>query len=152
MPVMNGLETTSVILKNSPSTKIIAWTIFDSEEYIVAMIKLGVKSFLNKNNDEELFKAIRIVHSGGVYLPDQIAMKIKSFLEKQHVEPCPLNLSDFERILVKVICKGFSSSKIGELIGKSPRKIEDYRNSLYDKFQVINKEQFIVKATKWDLV
>lgn len=153
MPVMDGLEATKIILQNDPSSKIIAWTIFEDEEHVVAMTRLGVKSFLGKNDMDEVFKAIRIVNKGGVYLPDKIAEILKGYLEKEsNAEPCLVSLSKFEEALIKAICNGYSSSKIGDLIGKSPRTIEDYRNNLYEKFQVSNKEQFIVKATKWKLI
>jgi two-component system nitrate/nitrite response regulator NarL len=153
MPVMDGIEATKIILQNDPSSKIIAWTIFEDEEHVVAMSKLGVKSFLGKNDIDEVFKAIRIVNKGGVYLPDKIAQLLRNYLEKENdAEPCPLSLSKLELTLIKAICNGYSSSKIGDLIGKSHRTIEDYRNNLYEKFQVSNKEQFIVKATKWGLI
>jgi DNA-binding NarL/FixJ family response regulator len=118
MPLMNGIEATRAILKNNPLIKIIAWTIFEDEESVVTMSKLGVKSFLGKKNEEELFKAIRIVHGGGFYIPDQIAEILRKYLERDFAEPCPLNLSGFELTLVKAICKGYSSNDIGKLIGK----------------------------------
>jgi two-component system nitrate/nitrite response regulator NarL len=153
MPVMDGIEATRIILQNDPTYKIIAWTIFEDAEHVVAMSRLGVKSFLGKNDIDEVVKAIRIVNNGGVYLPDKIAEILREYLEKEsNTEPCPVTLSKLEQTLVKAICRGYSSTKIGELIGKSPRTIEDYRSSLYEKFQADNKEQFIVKATKWGLI
>ncbi|MBX2968286.1 MAG: response regulator transcription factor [Cyclobacteriaceae bacterium] len=153
MPVMDGIEATRIILEDDPSSKIIAWTIFEDEEHVVAMSRLGVKSFLGKNDLSEVFKAIRIVNEGGVYLPDKIGKILREYLDKESdAEICPISLSKLEETLVKAICNGYSSSKIGDLIGKSPRTIEDYRNRLYEKFQVCNKEQFIVKATKWKLI
>lgn len=153
MPVMNGVEASRLILKDDPTAKIIAWTIFEDEEHLITMSRLGVKSYLGKSNYDEILKAIRIVNSGGVYLPDKFAGILSSYLEKESSKKnCPIKLSPFEYSLVKAIGKGYSSTEIGNLIGKSHRTVEDYRNDLYKKFNVNNKEELIIKATMWNML
>lgn len=149
MPIMNGIEATEQILKINPLAKVIAWTIFDDEDKIVTMSTLGVKSFVLKKDEKEIIRAIKIVHEGGTYLPDKIAGILRRYLERGDQEETNfIELSELEKSLLRLICSGYSSTRIGELLGKSARTIEDYRNNLYQKFQVKNKEQLIVKVTK----
>lgn len=152
MPVMNGVDTAKALLDTNHLSRIIVWTMFEDECHFIKMTKIGVKSFLGKNDLELLPKTIRVVYGGGVYYPDRIAYILKTYLERETVVQCPLKLSSFEIVMVRAICKGYSSNKIGSLINKSHRTVEDYRSDLYRRFEVTNKEQFVVFATKWGLV
>jgi len=50
------------------------------------------------------------------------------------------------------ICRGLSSNDLAKDIHKSPRTVDDYRKSLYIKFEVHNKEQLIAKAVALKIV
>jgi DNA-binding NarL/FixJ family response regulator len=153
MPVMNGIEAADYIKKLHPNLKIIAYSQYDQVENIIEMNIHGVKSFIGKeDNIEELFKAIRIVHDGGVYMTTKSAQIIQNYLKRATVETkCPYELTELEIQLLKGICNGLSSTELAELIHKSPRTIEKYRIELYKKFNVTNKEQLIAKVSKWSL-
>lgn len=62
------------------------------------------------------------------------------------------DLNDRERILLELICEGYSSKDIGLIMFRSPRTIEDYRSKLYEKFDVKNKAELITYAHKNDLL
>lgn len=153
MPVMNGIEATDYIKKLYPDQKIIAFSQYDQEENIIEMNIHGVKSFIGKGDDiEELFKAIRIVHDGGIYMTTRSAQIVQNYLKRATAETkCPYELTEQESKLLKGICQGLSSTELAELIHKSPRTVEKYRLDLYKKFNVTNKEQLISKVSKWCL-
>ena len=68
MPIMNGLETTKKAIELMPDVKIMAYTMFESEEYFIKMVELGAKGFLLKSMGiNELEKAINIINNGGEY-------------------------------------------------------------------------------------
>lgn len=148
MPVMNGIEATKIIIHKYPNLKIIAFTEFDFEHNVVEMNKAGVKSFVAKSQAAELVRAIEIVSDGGVYFPDEVAEILQRYLNK--TMPLPegimVTLNEFERQLLFAIAKGKSSTQIGHQLSRSARTIEDYRQKLYLKFGVKNKEELIVKA------
>jgi DNA-binding NarL/FixJ family response regulator len=153
MPVMDGFEAATTIHKRYPQIKIIAFTQFYIEYNIIEMSRIGIKSFVDKGESSEVLKAIRTVVNGGVYYSDKIARVITNYFNRVsalHIE-CPVKLTGTEITILQCICKGFSSTQIGDLICKSPRTVEKYRNELYQKFNVANKEQLIVEISKWDL-
>lgn len=153
MPEMDGIQTSIKSIQMYPWIKIIALSQYDMETNIVEMNICGVKSFIGKGDDPtELFKAIRIVHSGGVYMTDKSAEIIQRYLCKA-ITPsrnCPV-VTDQEKSLIKDIARGLSSVQIGKKISKSHRTIEDMREKLYHKFGVANKEQFILQIAKMNL-
>jgi DNA-binding NarL/FixJ family response regulator len=154
MPEMDGIEATIHVKELYPKIKIIALSQYDQEANIVEMNRLGVKSFIGKTDDtDELLKAIRIVSSGGVYMTSRSAAIVQKYLHQPIAKKtCPVNVNDLELSLLKYFCKGLSSTAIGDILHKSPRTVEKYRNDLYQKFQVHSKEELIVLVTKRGLV
>jgi len=53
MPLMNGIDATELALKEYPSLKVIALTMFNDDDYIQNMMDVGVKGFLIKNINKE---------------------------------------------------------------------------------------------------
>lgn len=78
VPKLNGIEAAKVIHSKFHTIKVIALTEFDFEENIIAMSKAGVKSFLSKNEVNELARVIKIVHEGGVYYPDEVGSIVQT--------------------------------------------------------------------------
>jgi two-component system nitrate/nitrite response regulator NarL len=150
MPIMNGIEATDKIKKLYPYLKIIAYSQYDIEANISQMYIHGVESFIGKEDDpEELFKAIRIVHSGGVYLTEKASKIIRHSLElTKKLEP-NVSLTETEKAIIDLILDGLTSRQIGEVINKSHRTVEDIRERLYGKLNVKNKEQLIALVSKW---
>lgn len=154
MPVMDGVES-SILIKNLyPEIKIIALSHCDSESSIIKMNINGAKSFINKNAEsKELFKVIRIVSEGGVYLTDSSANIIRNYLRRvSRYDTGHVNLNEQEKILLEGICKGLSSTDLGKVINKSHRTVEKYREELYKKLNVKDKKQLIHKAYHSSLI
>lgn len=157
MPLMNGIEASLILSQLYPSIKIIAFSQYDQEENIIEMNIHGIKSFIGKDDEsEELFKAIRIVYSGGVYMTDRAAKIVQKYLSRivgvQHSKVNLPAISESERKLLKDIVNGLSSSEIGKTMGKSHRTVEDMREKIYRKFNVDNKEQLIAIVARHNLV
>lgn len=157
MPLMDGIEASLMLRHKYPSIKIIAYSLYDQEENIIEMNIHGVKSFIGKEDDhEELFKAIRIVYSGGVYMTDRSAAIVQKYLSRNANEKHPQvslpEINELERKLIKDIVKGLSSTEIAKAIGKSSRTVEDMREKIYRKFNVEKKEQLIALVSKYNLV
>jgi DNA-binding NarL/FixJ family response regulator len=151
MPKMNGIEAADRIKEEYPKIKIIAFSQYDQEENIVEMTIHGVKSFIGKEDDpEELFKAIRIVHDGGIYMTDKAASIVQRYLVgRQNSKKEMLSvLNELEKAVLKLIMEGLTSKEIGGCVNRSHRTIEDIRKRVYDKLNVGNKEQLISLLSK----
>ncbi len=78
MPVMNGVEATRLIAKNTAARPMILTT-FDDDEYIHDAIAHGAKGYLLKNNDPERIRdAIRTIYYGHSVLQDTVLEKLTS--------------------------------------------------------------------------
>lgn len=152
MPEMDGMVATNKAMELHPGLKIIAYSQYPTERDVIDMNMRGVKSVIGKGeHPNELIKAIRIIHSGGVYMTDMAAAIVQKYLNRNQIS-CPVRVNEFELNLLKNICQGLSSTQIAGIICKSPRTVEKYREDLYRKFEVNSKEGLISFAVKWELV
>ena len=152
MPEMGGVEATINVKKLYPEQKIIAYSLYNFEVNIIEMYSLGVKSFIGKDDKpDELVRAIRTVHSGGAYMTNYCAEIIQRNLSYSCPTGNSISLTEFELNLLRAICKGDSSTKIGNSLCLSPRTIEEHRTNLYKKFGVSTKEELLREVYKQNL-
>lgn len=149
MPEMGGVEATIKVKKLYPEQKIIAYSIYNFEANIIEMYAHGVKSFIGKDDKpDELVRAIRTVHSGGAYMTNYCGDIIQRNLSYLNPTKHSINLTEYELNLLRAICKGDSSTKIGSSLSLSSRTIEEHRTNLYKKFGVRTKEELISIAIR----
>ena len=153
MPEMDGMEASLLVKEHFPQIKIIILSQYNLEENIVNLYKHGVKSFIGKDdNPTELIKAIRTVFNGGFYMTDRVGEIIQRHLSAAPPVAGMTILTKEEKILLTQLCKGHSSTEIGNMIFKSPRTVEKHREDLYKKFGVSSKEELILLTSKQGLI
>ena len=84
MPKLNGLEATRQIKQKHPSIKVLILTMHETDQYLSAMLEVGVSGYLVKTTtSRELISAIKAVHQGDVYLYPSIArMLVGDYLQR----------------------------------------------------------------------
>src|SRR6185503_4293013 len=69
MPVMNGFEAMSRILKDLPGTRVVILSMYEDEEFVWRTLRLGASGYVAKSAAvAELEAALRAVDSGEVYI------------------------------------------------------------------------------------
>lgn len=78
MPVLDGVGALAEIMVQRPNTKVIVFTVFDTDERILAAVKGGAQGYLLKGDAPraEIFRAVRTVHNGGALLQPLVAGKL----------------------------------------------------------------------------
>jgi len=78
MPLLNGLQATSQILKAFPSTKILILSAHSDDVYIEEAAKSGAMGYLIKHCSAELVcDAIRAVHQGKTYFSPSVRNHVR---------------------------------------------------------------------------
>lgn len=158
MPVMNGFETTCVIVKQYPKVKIITLTMFNEKSLINKMIDAGVSGYLLKSvGKEELYRAINQVNEGKQYLSTDIALSIakpeyKDIMSKQNaITPItPLSVREIE--ILKFIAQGLSNTEISKKLFISSRTVDNHRTNIMKKLDVHNIAGIIRYAIQNNIV
>jgi len=145
MPIMNGMETMRWIKDNQPNQKVIALSVNDDEQVVVKMIKSGVKGYLLKDCDPDYFKeALQVVDAGGYFYSDKISKHIfKSVLKN---ETDVFNQKELE--FIKHACSDFTYKEISLIMNASPKTIDNYRESVFDKLKIKSRVALAIYAVK----
>ena len=154
MPDIDGYETAKWIYKNFPQVKILALSMFSDENTIIRMLRLGAKGYIMKNAEpEELKEALDSVLKKDFYLSEYISGKIISGLHKDMDAPeAPIVLSDKEKEFLQLVCSEFTYKDIATKMYVSPRTVDDYRNSLFEKLKVKTRVGLVLYAIRNGLV
>lgn len=151
MPVLDGIKATEEALKINPNLKIIILTLFGEEEYLYTMIEKGISGFMLKNTSiSELEKAIQMVSDGHQYFsPEVSGMLAKKIKDNLLVN---LRLTSKEKEVLRLLCKGYSSSEMAKELFLSKRTVEGYRARLLQKTEQSNTLNLVIYALKHKLV
>jgi DNA-binding NarL/FixJ family response regulator len=153
---LNGLEATRKIKKLFPHTKVLVLTMYDNEEWIFQILKVGASGYLIKDSAmTELTSAIRAVHQGDSYLSPSISKKvIDEYIRKAEMgEKSGLEnlLSGREREILQLIAEGHSVPQIASLLCISKKTVEAHKNHIMDKLNIRDKVGLIKYAIRTGL-
>ncbi len=157
MPGISGIETTQKALEINPNLKIVALSMYGDEEHLQAMLDAGAKGFLLKNaSKEDLERAIISVMNNRNYFSEELVSLLASLYISQKqlkdYEKEKPKFSERELEILELICKGYTSVEIGEMLGLSNRTVDGHRASMMEKIGAKNTVQLVIYAIKNKLV
>lgn len=164
MPIMDGVEATSILKVRSPQTSIIILTTFDDDEYVLNAIRNGASGYLLKSAAmDELAKAIRTVYEGGSLMTPEIATKaFRMFSEiaknneksrnnnKASLE-FPINLNKTELEIITQIGKGLSNKEIAKVLDLKEGTVRNYISDILQKTGLRDRTQVAIFAVRHNL-
>ncbi len=147
MPVMNGVETMDWLMKNHPSIPVLVLSMQDDSNLILEMIKKGVKGYLLKDITPSLLKkALDDTLNFGFYHTEKVTKALISSLHqgKQHI----FEIKDKEMVFLKLACTEKTYKEIADQMHLSPKTIDGYRESLFEKLEVKSRVGLVLYAIK----
>jgi DNA-binding NarL/FixJ family response regulator len=122
----------------------------DDDDSIIKMIRAGAKGYLHKNvHPAELEKALTVLISKGMYYPDWAAYRVfASIAGGDKAAHNDVILSDKEKEFLQYACTELTYKEIGEKMFCSPRTVESYRDSLFEKLNVKTRVALALFAVK----
>ncbi len=132
MNPMDGIDTTKLIQKKFPTTKVIALSMYEDERRVVGMLEQGAAGYLLKNADsEEIELAIKEVMRGGQYFSKEVSGVLVKHLNqmKEVSDETPFHKERIREIIF-LISHEFTSAEIGDAISISERTVDDYRKDI----------------------
>lgn len=153
MPEMNGFDTAMMIKKKHPAIRILVLSMFDEEDSIIKMIKIGVNGYILKDAEpNELIDALNEIRSKGYYYSDLVSNTMASMIKvgKEKVESVKLN--DREIKFLELICTEATYKEIADTMNVSLRTVDGYREALFEKLNVKNRVGLVIYAIKNGIV
>ena len=137
LPRMSGFEASRLLLMQRPHTRVIMLTVYDNREYVIEALRIGAAGYLMKNcQSEELVKAIRCVHQGELFFPQEVS-RIVTARSTDHLPGAEqAELSHREREVVGFIAEGLSNRRIADRLGLGVRTVESHRENIMKKLKI----------------
>lgn len=157
MPRVGGIEAIREIKKKWPKMKVLALTVNDSEEYVLAALQAGAEGYILKNSTRtELVQAIQNVLAGKRVLSPSISEKvIEGYLigKKAGSIHAPWDtLTTREREVLKMIGEGNKSKEIADYLCISLHTVEKHRSNLMEKLNLHSVSALVSYAIEKGLV
>jgi len=157
MPVMDGYSTAMVIKNRFPQVKVLALSMYDSENSIIRMLRSGARGYILKDSDPgELQQALLDVQQKGYYHSEMITSRLIRLVndldnpEGQLQQMIHLNEREIE--FLKLSCTELTYKEIADRMGVSPRTVDGYRDMLFEKLPVKTRVGLVLYAIRSGLV
>ncbi len=145
MPVMNGMETMEWLHNHHPEVKVLALSMDDNEETIIKMLRKGARGYLLKDIHPEVFhNAMSEVINKGFYYSERVTNSLLHTLDKKE----EINLKERELEFLKLACTEMTYKEIAAKMFLSPKTIDGYRETLFDKLEVRSRIGLVLYAIK----
>jgi len=154
MPVMDGIEASTLAHEIYPDLKIITLSMYGEEDYYYKMVDAGVKGFVLKNSDiKEVKTALDVVFEGGSFFSSELLQNLVNSLKSSpKSKEFQAELSERELEILILICKGLSNQEIADQLFISKRTVDKHRANILEKSESKNTAQLVVYAIKNRLV
>jgi DNA-binding NarL/FixJ family response regulator len=160
LPSPGGIETTSRIKRELPSTSIIVLASDESEEDLFDAIKAGAAAFILKDvAPDDLVTIIRRVAAGEYLINDKVFSKpavasrvLKEFRELavygQEAAPIFAPLSPREVEILDNIAQGMTNKQVAYALSISEQTVKNHMSSILRKLSVNDRTQAVVYAMR----
>ena len=151
MPVLDGAEATSHLIKRWPDAKIIALTSFNDNDLIKNSLKAGAVSYLLKDvSGAKLVKTIRDVYRGKFALSSIATRILLSELREKTNENIKLTNREIE--ILTLIVEGLPNKEIAKRLFLSNSTVQFHVSNILSKLGVSKRTEAAYLALKQKLV
>lgn len=157
MPEKDGYETSLWLKENYPDIKVLALSMYDDETAIIRMLKNGVRGYILKDAEPaELRTAIESVFNKGFYYSEMVTGRLMRTITDMEDEGNNtrkiLNLTERETDFLKLACSEMTYKEIAAEMHLSPRTIDGYRDTLFEKLEIKTRTGLAIYAIKNGIV
>lgn len=153
MPGMDGVEALRHMREADPQLRAIVFTVFDTDERIVAAVRAGAQGYLLKGAPrEEVFSAIRIVSQGGSLLQPVVASKLLRHVSTGPAPHDPNALTDREIEVMQLLGQGRTNKEIGGALAISERTVKFHLSSIFGKLGAGNRTEAVSIAAQRGMI
>ena len=155
LPVVEGIEATRKIRKDSPATEVMIFTLSDRESDIRDVLNAGARGYiLQSEADEQIVRALEALAQHRAFFSDHVTETLlDSFFgktESGHSTRRPLTAR--ERKVVQLIAEGNSNKKTAVLLSISVKTVETHRTALMRKLDIHSTADLVRYAVREGLV
>lgn len=155
MPVMDGPTTAKALLAKYPATKIVAWTVSESSDDLLRMMKAGCAGYVLKDvGPSELQRALLAALRSESPVPRRMIPEVL----RRVSESTPLSAGDKvtltsrEMQVLRGVAKGHTTKRLAKDLGLAAPSIETHLRNIFKKLDAANRGEAVSTALKLGLI
>ncbi len=158
MPELNGLEATRQILKNRPGTKVLIYTMHETEKIIIDVLEAGAHGVVLKSDaGDSMVAAVDSIAKGRKFFTSRVAETVvDAYLARRGTagasDPAQVALTPREREVVQLLAEGKANKEVAERLAISPRTAEGHRSEIMRKLQIGSLAELVRYAIRNGMV
>jgi DNA-binding NarL/FixJ family response regulator len=167
MPGATPLDGLAGIRARAPEAKIVVISGSESDEDLLAVLRIGVDGFVPKTAEPGVVEAaIRLVMAGGRYLPPRVAELASgeriaaapsarapaSAETKPNFQAAYGRISERQRDVVKLMAQGRSNKEIAKALDLSPSTVKTHVANIIAAFGAANRTEAALHARESGLL
>ena len=146
MPDGDGVQTIKALVARDAATKVLVLTTYDNEEDIFQALEAGARGYLLKDTTkEELVAAVRQVHQGERYLPQNIASRLADRLIRPNLTPRELDV-------LRLVSRGRTNKEMASAMFISEETVKSHMKSLFQKLGVHDRAEAVSVSLQRGLI
>lgn len=151
LPGMNGVEATRAVLATAPAVAVLAVTMVDDDDMVLAAMAAGARGYLLKDaTAEEIIAAVRTVLAGNAVFGARIAARLLGQAPARppagRALPPGEELTVREREVLEQLATGAPNRQIARTLGLSLKTVQNHVSHILDKLQAADRTQAILRA------
>lgn len=145
LPDGTGLDATRSILEELPDCKIIFLTVFETDENLLAAIRLGAKGYMLKNvSSSSLISSLRALAQGEIAMSRKMMSKVLEFSRTMPLPPSNDLIAKLSPREIDILCElqdGASNIEIAQKLYLAENTVKHHIHSILEKLGVQNRRQ-----------
>jgi len=149
MPEMDGFETTLWLKENHPSVKVLALSMYNDEPAIIRMLRNGAKGYILKEGDpRDLQHAITSLIQKGFHYSELVTGSLIHAMGDDEGLQGGVRINPKEIEFLKLASTEMTYKQIADQMALSPRTIDGYRESLFEKLNIKSRVGLVLYAIR----
>ena len=151
MPGMDGVEALEQLRERHLETRTIVFTAFDTDERLLRAVQAGAQGYLLKGVPrDDIFRAIRIVHSGGSLLTPLVVSRLLRGRASEEEQPFALTPRELD--VLRLLAHGLQNKEIAAALTIGERTVKFHVGSVLRKLGAGNRTEAVATAAQRGLI
>jgi DNA-binding NarL/FixJ family response regulator len=154
LPIVDGIEATRRIRRQTPTTEVMIFAMPDGESRIRDALDAGARGYVLKSEpDDQIVKAIETLARHRAFFSNHLSDSfVAERVEHQGSGNHSTALTTREREVVRLIAEGKSNKNIAHLLDISIKTVETHRSASMRKLNVHSTAQLVRYAIRCRLI
>jgi two-component system, NarL family, nitrate/nitrite response regulator NarL len=155
MPAMDGPTTAAALLTKYPTARIVAWTVSESSDDLLRMMKAGCSGYVLKDvGPTELERALLAALRSESPVPRRMIPEVLRRVADTTplTAPGKVSLTSREMQVLRGVAKGHTTKRLARDLGLAAPSVETHLHNIFKKLDATNRGEAVSTALKVGLI